>query len=894
MKAPPPDFLYDLLPRIYRRRDVERQRPLRALIGVLQEDFARLHCDITRQYDDWFIDRCGEDVVPEIGALVGVRLPEEPDLRLPRWRSLVANALGYRRRKGIPAALERVIDDACGWSAQVIDMYEHVAATQSVRQERPGRGALVDVRRAETVPTAAGAESAARTVDVHAGDGERPGLYNLRTVGVLVHRSSAYPIERSEPYCVREGCYTFHPLGLDVPLYNLPGTVEDVLEPRRMVDLPMAVPPAAFAEDLASCAEAFRSDDEAAPPAGGDWFGEQRSIRVLIDGETISPVDAQALDLGDWTLPGPTLVGVRSAPFDAARRPTVARPSIGFQLRDERPRLVTLGERVARLADLVPLLERGLRAAGRDPALAGLRVIADGDTLLVIPGAAVPGEQLRFSATQEDRHTAYDLGLAHGLLRRVSLLRSETRDDRTPSLRGTVGLRLGAATIDVQLGAEGDGAAPLEQQLGDRFAAAGLPWRALRDGDALVIAAEAPDETMHLRAEPTGDDPRTARLLGLTPRVGVDVARGRLAFALGCAPASALRASWAFGRALDLGAGPYPRPLARPALADRPWYGTVSKLTQPSAGARLFPSLVDAVVAWRASGRDGVIRVLDSSTYDGGGDASLRIELGAATLAIEVEDGAHPTLAAPLAVRGADGACLGVDGLELGGGITLDGSLRLDLSHVTVHGTIDNAAAGPDERQDVRVRASMVGPLRLTRAALLTIDDTIVDGRGGPAIAAPSAGDQPPTFGPDVLSLVDSTLLGPVLVDHIEHGEGALFSDTVAVRRAHESVMRCCALPWGSHEVAQRARTVVYHAPPDADVAGAIPDGPLFISVTPGQPGYARLSDDAPQAIREGASDGSEIGAFRDMQAARRRAQLEAAIDDHLPAGLTAAIQLTD
>jgi hypothetical protein len=893
MNAPPDELLYQLLPRIYRQRDGERSQALRALLGVLQEDFARLHRDITRQYDDWFIDRCGEDVVPEIGALVGVQMPDDPSFRLPRWRSLVANALRYRRRKGIPAVVERVVEDACGWTVQVLDMYQHIAATESVRHERPGRGGLVDVRRAETVLAAAGPDAAAHTIDVRAGNSERPGLYNLRTVGVRVYRSNAYPVERSEPHRVREGCYTFHPLGRDVPLYNLPGTVEDLLQPRRMVDLPMAVPPEAFAEDLAACAAAFAGDDEAAAPVASDWLGEQRSIRVLVNGDTVSPIDAEALDLADWTLPGPTLVGLRSAPFDAARPPAVARPAVAFQLRDEPPRVVALGEQVARLSDLVPALERGLRAAGRDPALAGLRVIADSGTLLIVPGTAVPGEQLRFLAADEDLQTAHDLGLTSGQARRTSLLRSEAIDDRTPALRGTVRFRLGAATLDVQLDMDSVGAPPLEQQLSDRFAAAGLPWLALRDGDALVIAAEARDETTHLRAETTPGDPRCARLLGLTPRIGVDVARGRLAFALGAAPASGLRASWAFGRALDLGAGPYPRPLARPTLAPAPWYGAVSKLSQPRSGAPPFPSLADAVIAWRASGRDGVIRFLDSSTYDGDGQP-LRIELGAATLAIEVEDGTHPSLAASISVRGGDGACLAVDGLELGGGITLEGSLRIQLSHVTVHGAIDNATAGADEHPDVRIRASMVGPLQLTRAALLTVDDTIIDGRGGPAIAAPVAAGQAPTFGAEVLSLLDSTILGPVFVDRIELGEGALFADTVAVRRAHESVLRFCAVPWGSHDVAQRSRTVVYRAPPDADVAGAIPDGPSFRSLMPGAPGYARLADDAPQAIREGASDGSEIGAFRDVQAARRRAQLAAAIDEHLPAGLTAAIELID
>ena len=58
---------------------------------------------------------------------------------------------------------------------------------------------------------------------------------------------------------------------------------------------------------------------------------------------------------------------------------------------------------------------------------------------------------------------------------------------------------------------------------------------------------------------------------------------------------------------------------------------------------------------------------------------------------------------------------------------------------------------------------------------------------------------------------------------------------------------------------------------------------PLFTSAQPTHPGYAQLRVTCPKEIRNGASNGAEMGVFNALQVNRREANLNRILPDYLP-----------
>src|ERR687897_94153 len=92
--------LYELLPSIYRQRDIESgDKILESLLSVIAKQVEILEDDIEKLYDNWFIETCDEWVVPYIGDLLGVSGVVPLDAGFSQ-RGLVANTIGYRRGEG--------------------------------------------------------------------------------------------------------------------------------------------------------------------------------------------------------------------------------------------------------------------------------------------------------------------------------------------------------------------------------------------------------------------------------------------------------------------------------------------------------------------------------------------------------------------------------------------------------------------------------------------------------------------------------------------------------------------------------------------------------------------------------------------------------------------------
>jgi hypothetical protein len=230
--------LYGLLPAAYRIRDAEQGEPLRALLsivagqaGVLEEDFAQL-------YDDQFIETCAAWVIPYIGDLVGYRALYGVTKQVGNPRAEVANTISYRRRKGTASMLEQLARDVTGWPARVVEFFQLLATTQYMNHLRPENFYAPDLRNGQRLQHLnTPFDTIAHTLDVRR-VARRRGRYNIPNVGLFLWRLRPYPITRGTARRIAEGCYTFHPLGLDAPLFNPTQTEDEISHIAETVNVP--------------------------------------------------------------------------------------------------------------------------------------------------------------------------------------------------------------------------------------------------------------------------------------------------------------------------------------------------------------------------------------------------------------------------------------------------------------------------------------------------------------------------------------------------------------------------------------------------------------------------------------------------------------------------------
>ena len=189
MAEVPRDFLYHLLPSVYRRRDRAIGQPLRALMGTLEHEYQALRRNVQELYDGWFIETCAPWMVPYLGERLGVESATLEPIGARRARLQVAQAIVLRRLKGTRTGLEMASAAHTGWPARVV------------------------------VPTSSGDEVPDAEVQ----------LWRLRS----------FPILSGNAHREGDGTYTFHPLGVNSPLFHLPEPPEDVEEPVRAENLPV-------------------------------------------------------------------------------------------------------------------------------------------------------------------------------------------------------------------------------------------------------------------------------------------------------------------------------------------------------------------------------------------------------------------------------------------------------------------------------------------------------------------------------------------------------------------------------------------------------------------------------------------------------------------------------
>ncbi len=312
-----PERLYGLLPEILRYSDAEVGQGLRAFLAVFDQECAAIERGIAALYDDWFVETCEEWVLPYIGDLVGVR--RSSLAHAPTSRAFVGRSLHYRRRKGTPDALAGAASDATGWPALAVPSFPLLAATQSMLDPHPDRGGTVDLRR--LVAGAGGQlsrfggpfDTIQRNVQVCAGalfsdmlsislSGDRS-RYSLERIGLFFWRLASFPVTRAAARPVAAGTYTFHPFGIDAPLFNPPRRREG--RPHEAL-LPTPLDAATLNAEAAALARKNGAEDGFLSPEPAVEIGV-RYAGTIGAVQRIPPQAMLFCDLSSWS-PPPTSV----------------------------------------------------------------------------------------------------------------------------------------------------------------------------------------------------------------------------------------------------------------------------------------------------------------------------------------------------------------------------------------------------------------------------------------------------------------------------------------------------------------------------------------------------------------------------------------------------------
>lgn len=305
--------LYHLLPRIYRQRDAENGEALRALMAVLERESAVVEADIETLYDNGFVDTCQEWVLPYIGELLGVRDLVDENSIVTSQRRRIANTIRYRRRKGIGAVLENVVYDVTGWHTRFEEFLGRISMTQSLANLRLDRGRVVDFRdRSALQQTGGPFDSWAHLLDMRSihkdrhSSAHKRGKYGIHNVGLFLWRLQSYEAagQTAQAASDHAGCFFFHPLGLDIPLFNRAHKSGDLTALSQAANLPVSLTRDLLEKDLNRYKEQYIDSLESHRLPSSTYYGPTASLNVVVKGQPVPPMKVISADLGDWRRDG--------------------------------------------------------------------------------------------------------------------------------------------------------------------------------------------------------------------------------------------------------------------------------------------------------------------------------------------------------------------------------------------------------------------------------------------------------------------------------------------------------------------------------------------------------------------------------------------------------------
>lgn len=328
----PADYLYKLLPSIYRSRDAEQGYPLRELLAVMDEQGLLIEQNIDTMYGNWFVETAEDWAVPYLAALVGYQPVHDAGLpgtgagnaarnRILAPRGEAAHTINFRRRKGTLAVLEQLALESSGWEVHAAEFFPLLGWNQHLNHQHRGRGGTLSLRDGDALALLGGTlDAAAHSVDVRRPDSHRArGRFNIASIGLFAAPLASYSLTDTPACCVeKEGsqCFTFSVLGHDTPLFTQPvspapaapstpaqpsgqgvvGALPDALRPELRLPQPIG-------------RRAITHVESCHPPkaqASASYFGQGRSVSVTAWGWrgkaklVLEPGDAIPANLADW------------------------------------------------------------------------------------------------------------------------------------------------------------------------------------------------------------------------------------------------------------------------------------------------------------------------------------------------------------------------------------------------------------------------------------------------------------------------------------------------------------------------------------------------------------------------------------------------------------------
>ena len=371
----------------------------------------------------------------------------------------------------------------------------------------------------------------------------------------------------------------------------------------------------------------------------------------------------------------------------------------------------------------------------------------------------------------------------------------------------------------------------------------------------------------------------------------IDPVLGRIALPPGLPADTRVEVDYHYGFSADLGGGEYERAHT---------FGLAAATVRVPND---HPTIQAAITAL---GGSGVVEIADSGRYE----EALSINVTAGErIEVRAANGCRPTvmLTGEWVLTGGADSEIVLNGLLVGGeGLSIPAAggnalRRLDVRHCTLvpgRGLTENGAPDsptmPSLSIDladtvVTLSRTILGGIRSHEGATCTLVDSILDacapdGVAYAAVDGSSAGGGLTLDACTVIGKIHAVTLplvsNTILLAALE--PASTWPVPIMATRRQEGCIRFSYVP-ATARVPQRHRCV-----PGADTSTTAT--PQFTSVRYGHYAYAQLRAASGPAIRCGASDESEMGAFHHLYQPQRETNVRVRLDEYLRVGLEAGI----